>query len=849
MKFAKKSLLRTASVVLTLWVAVAFFCPVPAHAQIGGSLVTSITDSTDLTAYPFLSATYSNNVLYIAFTSTSCASGQNCGIGVDIAPPVTSVSGAGLTFTEIGTAGGLVYSSNGRRVQAWRALAASGAGTGVVTVSLGGTNISAGMGAAMIAFTGTKTTGTNGADAVVQWPSIDGGTGITTLTVPMSAFANPSNRPVAFFSHRAQEATTHDTAAGYTELYDGNHAAVAMGYMAEWHNTVAENAPSATWGTSSAGAGFALELAAASFDYRRALTIDFTKVTPCSGNLTNFPVLVSLSGNWLKTTANGGNIRNSNGYDIAFKASDGTHLDHEIEKYDGTATGGTLVAWVRVPTLSNTANTTIYIYYGHTGISSDLSIPTAVWDSNFLAVWHLKEDPSGTAPQMRNSKSASFHGTSFGTMVSGNQVAGKIDGSLDFDGTDDRIQVGTIVGNSSAFTVSAWFKTSSDATTPDKIWAEGNSGNNNPLTYLSANENGTAGNVRFGVRDDASVAGDVDHNGSWNNNQWHHVVGVQSAKNARELFVDGVTRATNTATVGTVTLNTGNIGAVNRTTIIHYFPDGVDEVRISNTTRSACWVGTEYNSHNGPGNEGSPDFYSVGAAESLTTDVTVSASGTQTASMLIPSTNQYVGGKFVIVDNTGSRNVTGITITESGTVNGQTNLDNIKLFYELDTSAPYDGASESYAGTESQFGSTDTDGFSAGNGTSAFTGTVGISTTATMVVYVVFDVGAGAANGETVEIGTANASTDVTVSAGTVGPASAVDIPGTTTLSVPDVTVSASGTQTASMIIPSTNRYVGGKFVIVNNTGSRNVTGITVTESGTVNGQTNLDNIKLYYEL
>ena len=245
------------------------------------------------------------------------------------------------------------------------------------------------------------------------------------------------------------------------------------------------------------------------------------------------------------------------------------------------------------------------------------------------------------------------------------------------------------------------------------------------------------------------------------------------------------------------------------------------------------------------------DTYSVYSEVQLgapPTDVTVSASGTQTASMFIPSTDQYVGGKFVIIDNTGSRNITGITITESGTVDALNNLDNIKLFYELDTTAPYDGASESYAGGELQFGVTDTDGFSAANGTSSFTDTVAIDTTSTLVVYVVFDVGAGATPGEPVEISINDPSTEVTASAGTVGPATPVAIPGTTTLTAA-VTVSASGTQTASMAIPSTNQYVGGKFVIVDNTGSRNITGITITESGTVDALNNLDNIKLFYEL
>jgi subtilisin-like proprotein convertase family protein len=83
--------------------------------QIGATLITTIADSADLSSYAFPSATYSNNVLYIAYTATSCASGQDCGLGVDQVAAVASVSGAGLNFTEIGPAGGVVYSTNHHR--------------------------------------------------------------------------------------------------------------------------------------------------------------------------------------------------------------------------------------------------------------------------------------------------------------------------------------------------------------------------------------------------------------------------------------------------------------------------------------------------------------------------------------------------------------------------------------------------------------------------------------------------------------------------------------------------------------------------------------------------------------
>jgi len=62
-----------------------------------------------------------------------------------------------------------------------------------------------------------------------------------------------------------------------------------------------------------------------SFSYRKQITIDHTKVgASCSSDLTDFPVLISItSDNDLRTTANGGDVENTNGYDMIFRASDG----------------------------------------------------------------------------------------------------------------------------------------------------------------------------------------------------------------------------------------------------------------------------------------------------------------------------------------------------------------------------------------------------------------------------------------------------------------------------------------------------------------------------------------------
>ena len=128
-----------------------------------------------------------------------------------------------------------------------------------------------------------------------------------------------------------------------------------------------------------------------SWQYRKKITIEADQVSG-SSDLSNFPVLVSISDNDV------GSISQSDGDDILFTNSSGTKLDHEIEKF--TTSTGQLVAWVEIPTLGGATDTVIYIYYGNPGAVNQEN-PTGVWDSNFLAVHHLAEDPSITTDDER----------------------------------------------------------------------------------------------------------------------------------------------------------------------------------------------------------------------------------------------------------------------------------------------------------------------------------------------------------------------------------------------------------------------------------------------------------------
>ena len=138
---------------------------------------------------------------------------------------------------------------------------------------------------------------------------------------------------------------------------------------------------------SSGGGGGGGGVGANGFTGKATITIDHTQCG--TADTTSFPLLFNETIAGLKSTGNGGSVENANGYDIAFYSDSGltTLMDFEIETW--SATTGELVAWVRVPTLSHTVDTVLYLGYGKSSITTDQSNRTGVWDANFHAVYHL----------------------------------------------------------------------------------------------------------------------------------------------------------------------------------------------------------------------------------------------------------------------------------------------------------------------------------------------------------------------------------------------------------------------------------------------------------------------------
>jgi hypothetical protein len=205
-------------------------------------------------------------------------------------------------------------------------------------------------------------------------------------------------------------------------------------------------------------------------------------------------------------------------------------------------------------------------------------------------------------------------------MTSGDQVAGQIDGSLDFDGSNDYINAGadsSLDMGVDDFSWGYWFK--SGTTNSNKEIAGKGGGWTGGKRYHSALNDGVCGPVGHIVVqiDDGTTEKQIcSTSSSLNNNAWHHIYGVRDGDNLR-LFVDGSEDGNSPIDVsGEGSIDSPRpfaIGAVYKEDTSAYtwfFPGEIDQVTVSNVARSSDWISTEYNNQSA-----TSTFYTIGAEE------------------------------------------------------------------------------------------------------------------------------------------------------------------------------------------------------------------------------------------
>ena len=343
------------------------------------------------------------------------------------------------------------------------------------------------------------------------------------------------------------------------------------------------------------------------YNYGKLIALEESQMSGTT-SFTNFVILVNTVDPDLRTTANGGRVENSNGYDIIFTMDDcSTPLDHQIERYNPVT--GEYIAWVRIPSLNPTSDHYIAMYYGNPAIGTDPST-TTTWNS-FLgksAIYHMDNDMS-TSSLIDNSGQG-VNGYDFGTMDAAARINGKIGYALDFNNAD-YIALNNLsytgLGEIDTLTVSSWIRTSFVGT-PVGVWE------NWAIVDFDRSEYFNFYITRFGRLGFSSAKDSITDfetliSNQLNDGAWHYACAVYD-QDSISLYIDGdlANRQSNRHFPG---MGTGNLrygflgdgseaGAYNGTRNELYYDGEMDEVRFGDFHLSSDWIKTEYNNQNDP---------------------------------------------------------------------------------------------------------------------------------------------------------------------------------------------------------------------------------------------------------
>jgi hypothetical protein len=238
------------------------------------------------------------------------------------------------------------------------------------------------------------------------------------------------------------------------------------------------------------------------------------------------------------------------------------------------------------------SNNTTYV--GDTGTSPAQN----VWDSHFVGVYHMAQDPSGGTGCILDSTSGGNNGTPNGSMTSSDLVETTLGYALDFDGSDDAISLGTSSDfDFTDFSLEAMFYRTSSMTTD---------------SYSLIGSYTTAGNsVHYGLRmqpngnglyfyyDDGIAWHGLDASGTFDDDSLGYATGTLVAGTRAKVFVNGVNLGESTSSIPTSMSPTGGVWIARDGDDIPEpvnYPDKIYEVRFSSAARSDDWISASYES-------------------------------------------------------------------------------------------------------------------------------------------------------------------------------------------------------------------------------------------------------------
>lgn len=315
------------------------------------------------------------------------------------------------------------------------------------------------------------------------------------------------------------------------------------------------------------------------------ITINYTKVP--NTDQTDFPLMVMGTYSFFKTVANGGYVTNSSGYDIIFTSDSGgaNKLKWETVYWNGTT--GEVKYFVKIPTLSHTANTIIYVWYGNSSVTTDQSDKANTWDSGFYSVLHFGD---GTTFSSADSKGTVTYTNNGVTEASGSTGIG----AASFNGSSNFLNGGNSFGLTGDLTINLW----SYATNVVSILAKVpvGTGKANPIKfgyYGGTNKMGLS--LGDGTNETISSSNTLQNASTWTH------IGVKLSGTTYTFFFNGATDGS-----GTNAQSRSDNGSINATIGTNsgvgteWYAGKIDEFWVSTTARSNDWIATVYNNQHAP---------------------------------------------------------------------------------------------------------------------------------------------------------------------------------------------------------------------------------------------------------
>lgn len=277
-------------------------------------------------------------------------------------------------------------------------------------------------------------------------------------------------------------------------------------------------------------------------------------------------------------------------------------------EYGSTITGGSANYWVKVPSISNSVDTDIYLYYGNSS-ASDNEDANNTWNSNYSSVLHLKEVADGTADEYIDSTSNDNDGQGGGGTAS--QVPTSSDSLIykgaDLDGSDDYILIGDDASlRPTNISLSCWIKLDSLPGAKVSICAFRRTAIA-PAYGLELLNDDT---INFFVFTSSSDYKDVQSSTALSSGVWYNLVGTWDGTTAK-IYINGSDDSNTSGGVGSGNIDytssqdfiIGDSGSLNPITGI------IDEVRINSQVLTDDYISFQYDSS-------TDNIFSFGSEES-----------------------------------------------------------------------------------------------------------------------------------------------------------------------------------------------------------------------------------------